>query len=165
MSKKNKRFPEYDLHPHRPKSFKIIDVRNCLAEQLGEGRRRQTFQCTVATDLVIKKGKGQHGRRANLREYWLWMSLEPEHRPLFCAVWQIWNKGEYILQPKMDALTDRAKTMIYSLIDEMPEILKSKLCKLHIWGYDSVYQIPRILDYEHVELKDLRDWMPLSVYC
>lgn len=152
------------LEPKK-QAVEICD-RSQLTEILGQGKRRRGYVHPTQSDIVIKQALNNFGRAANLKEWWLWHTLDLSVRPLFNPCWQNWNRGEFLAQPRLEPLDHDTGGYVEAILADIPhsdEQLRHKLRRLHIWGWDPVLRIPRVFDYEHVDKEDFVEWVPSRI--
>ena len=140
--------------------------RSQLTETLGQGLRRRGYVHPTQPMIVIKQALNNHGRESNLKEWWLWHALDFSVRPLFNPCWGHWNRGEFLAQPRLDALDNETEAYVKAILTGIPDSdsqLRHKLRRLHLWGWDRMLRTPRVFDYEHLAIEDFVEWVPTRI--
>ena len=140
--------------------------RSKLTEILGQGKRRTGYVHPTQSDIVVKQALTNLGRAANLKEWWLWHTMDFSVRPLFNPCWQHWNRGEFLAQPRLESLDHETEGYVEEILAGIPysdSQLQRKLRRLHLWGWDAVLRIPRVFDYEHLDKEDFVEWIPSRI--
>jgi len=146
------------------RSVELFD-RSQLTEILGQGKRRTGYVHPTQSDIVVKQALTNLGRAANLKEWRLWYALDRSVRPLFNPCWKNWNSGEFLAQPRLELLDHETGGYVEEIVSSIPSDsqLRRKLRRLHLWGWDPMMRIPRVFDYEHIDLEDFVEWVPSRI--
>ena len=129
-----------------------------------ESRKRD--KDAVEAKVEKKREEIRLKREANLKEWWLWHTMDFSVRPLFNPCWQHWNRGEFLAQPRLESLDHETEGYVEEILAGIPHSdsqLQRKLRRLHLWGWDPILRTPRVFDYEHLAIEDFVEWVPTRI--